>query len=276
MVQVTNITFQDVLDVCDGSACPLRMTLSKTRPPEAALKKQYYYLRSIYCRAKFAEEYGQKPFPADLEDNIPLSIVEYWEKCNGVLRQIIAKTGLQFFETSMHVKPSDFDDQIVVDATGRTTEKDFIVVKLVWGSQLRKHYKIQLVKQLDYLVEASATAYLGGRSPDDVSLAALMVGKDDEDDDGDVDVTKLVRFISPSDVLDKKGKVKEEGWNGLRSKFDVAIAEARDIATQAAGNPLNLVPTVPGPMTCGSCPYHNIEITDNGQKVCTGYFHPAI
>ena len=274
MVQVTNVTFQDVLDVAEGGACPLRMTLSETKPPMAALKRQYYFLRSIYCRAKFAEEYGRKPFPADLA-GVPPSIIDYWNKCNGVLRQIIAKTGLRFYNINIPVKPSDFDEQIFVDATGCTSDKEFVVIKLVWGSQLRKHYKIQLVKQLDYLHETVSTAYLGGRSPDDISLAALMVGKDDGDEDG-VDISKLVRFVPSADVLDKKGKVKEKGWNGLRSEFDGALVEARRIVAQSAGNPLSLVPTVPGPMTCGSCPYHNIEIAENGQKVCTGYFHPAI
>jgi hypothetical protein len=272
MVQVTNVTFQEVLDVAEGGACPLRVMLSKAAPADPALKKQYYFTRSIYCRAKFMEKYGGKPFPADLETNIPASIVDYWSKCDAALQQIITKTGLQFFATGLIVKAPDFDDQISVDATGRTRDKEFVVFKLIWGSQLRKHYKIQLVKQLDFLHDADATMYLGGRPVDEVSVAALMVGKDDGDD-GQIDVAKAVRFIDPSDALDSKGKVKEKGWAGLRVEFDAALAEARRIVTAATGNPVHLITTNPGPMTCGSCPYHNKEVTP--RKVCTGYVHPS-
>ena len=274
MVQVTNVTFQEVLDVAEGGVCPLRVMLSKTVPADPAMKKQYYFMRSIYCRAKFMEKYSGTPLPADLATNIPKSIVDYWNKCDATLAQIVAKTGMQFFQTGISVKVADFDDQILVDAVGRMNDKELVVLKLVWGSQLRKHYKIQLVKQLDFLHEADATTYLGGRAVDDVAIAALMVGKDDDDETGQIDVSKSVRFIEQRDTLDTKGKVKEKGWAGLRVEFDAALAEARNVVSGSIGNPVTVVTTKPGPLTCGSCPYHNKEVAPH--KVCTGYVHPSV
>jgi hypothetical protein len=257
-----------VLDVAEESACPLRMMLSKTRGIDPSLKNQYYLLRSIYCRAKFAEKYGKKPLPAELSTGVPQSIADYWTKCDGVLQQIIAKTGLQFYAINIPVKPADFDDPILVDATGRMSDNEFVVIKLVWGSQLRKHYKIQLVKQLDYLHAADAAKHLGGRPLSEIAIAALVVGKDD-DDKGQADVSKLVRFMSRSDILDKKGEIKDPGWDTLRAEFTGALEKTRSIIVQSTGNPLHLVPTVPGPMTCGSCPFHNTTIAPG--KMCTGY-----
>lgn len=246
-------TVDDVLVIIEGNACLLKMMLGKMHVPSM---DQYYTLRSRYCKSKFLET--RAGIPGDPFPGIPASIIEFWNTCDASLKALETDAALQFDAFNVAVTDPLHGFAFSIDATGSIAGIDHCIFLVSFSGSWRKKYAIKLVAQLDALKRS------GNPTPVD-SIVVLMLGKHDP-------VEKLYRVINRDDQMDKKGMVKNEGWDSLGKMFENGVKETISLFNDLAGKPFDSIPTNPAPINCGTCPFHNTIIA-NGMT-CTGHYHP--
>lgn len=262
----SNITYKDVLSEIDGGACILATVLYKKG---LNTYDQYYGIRAKYCFKKFNEKYGGSAAVPD--DGIPASIISFWEKVDALLDDTFQKRDISISKVNTKIKIDDLDNEEMIHAIGKMGPVD-CAFELVFGTQLKRKHKIDVVKKVQAYNEANGTDLVPG-----CLVLGIKESKDDDDDDDKE--PNVVRGIPMDDTFTKGGKLKTEGWQKLLDGFQEARDALEDKVRAVMNKEYAQMPT--NPSNCGFCPFHNVSFKiqkpdGSIEKVaCSGYLHAA-